>query len=137
MSQTTEQSHDYTTAQLTEIFQNDVNTYYDNHKYISDEAIDSIIDSHWEDIPIDEDTIELTHPGISNALIIIEFNPDYDEDYDEDENNWAYQIHRIYSDDSDSDRDDTEIENGEIRDQLRIINTLVPTINERNMNRCI
>lgn len=93
-----------------------VNDFYDSHKYVSDEAVDQIIDTFWEDIPLDMDTITIDHPSIQGAFIIVELNPDYDEDSEEDDDNYPYSVHRVYASIDDEDQDDNQIESGLTRE---------------------
>lgn len=106
--------------------QDAVDNFYLDHKYISDEAVDEIIDRYWEDIDPEEEAIFIDHPSL-NGQIIIEFNPEYDEEYDEDEENYPYLITRIYDDEDDIDRDQLQIERGLEFEayQLNLINHVI------------
>lgn len=132
--ETTETIDDY--QFVTSGIQLAVNDYYDSHKYLSDEAIDHIIDTFWHEIPPDMEEITIDHPSIQDALIVIEFNPDYDEEYDEDEDNYPYSINRVYSNLEDEDRDEEQIESGYLHEIQILSRTSTLTASRSSMTAC-
>lgn len=111
-----------------------VNDFYDSHKYLTDEAVDQIIDNFWEDIPLDMNEISINHPGIDGSFLLIELNPDYDEESEDDEDNYPYMIHRVYSNNEDASIDDAQIENGTLQEAQML--SLVLRSSARTINAC-
>ena len=127
--------NDYQTQMQSEIY-----TYYDNHKYVSDEFINDLIDQYWDTIDPSEESLTFEHPGISGSLIIVEFNPDYDEyedtTYNEDTDegtNLPYFVTRVYENEDDEDRDYDQIDNGRLYEALNM-SILMPAYSANSNN---
>lgn len=82
----------------TESIQAFINDCYNDIGALPDEVIEDAVDEYWETIPDDVYDIQLYHPGIKDALLIIEINEDGE-----------IRIHRVYANPEDEELDEYQL----------------------------